>query len=425
MRKLFFSWLILVALPCCYCSAENRSNNAEVPVTAVELIGVASIRGDMIDKSGLDHRLDPDTTNNMVGGFSAIAYSGQDNLYYFLSDRGPKDGAVDWTCRVQTFKVKCNTTVDSKIDVQLVATTLFRNRQGNTFTGRAAAFAPSQYRGVRFDPEGIRVKKNGNLVVSDEYGPRLIEFSPSGNEVRRFEIPSRYLISNPGLNKADENPRNASGRRCNKGMEGLALSPDGQTMFGLMQSPLLQDSIQVTVTKSMSDGTQFEPPSTKLVGQNCRMLRMNADGTEIGEWLYRLDQPSNKLNEVLACSDSTFAVIERDGEAGTLAAFKKIMLVSSGNASNINQMQRLPHEEIPTGVRPLQKKVLIDLLDPKWGLAGEQMPEKIESLAFGPDLPDGRKMLLIGSDNDFVASSESKIYVFAISKQVLTDWQNP
>jgi hypothetical protein len=42
------------------------------------------------------------------------------------------------------------------------------------------------------------------------------------------------------------------------------------------------------------------------------------------------------------------------------------------------------------------------------------MPEKIEGLAFGPILPGGRISLLVTSDNDFFATNDSNIYVFAI-----------
>ena len=45
------------------------------------------------------------------------------------------------------------------------------------------------------------------------------------------------------------------------------------------------------------------------------------------------------------------------------------------------------------------------------------MPEKIESLTFGPDLADGRKTLLVVSDNDFVKEKPTMIYVFAISPE--------
>jgi hypothetical protein len=131
-------------------------------------------------------------------------------------------------------------------------------------------------------------------------------------------------------------------------------------------------------------------------------------------WLEPLDQSSNKLNEILAIDDDTFIVIERDGAAGVEATFKKIMLISTKNSTDISAMEKLPAKEIPVAVTPVTKRVLIDLLDPRWNLAGETMPEKIEGLAFGPRLSDGRRTLLVNSNNDFEAVNPSYFYVFAV-----------
>jgi len=64
-------------------------------------------------------------------------------------------------------------------------------------------------------------------------------------------------------------------------------------------------------------------------------------------------------------------------------------------------------------VTSVKKEVFIDLLAPEYGLAGSKMPEKIEGLTFGPKLKDGRKTLLIASDNDFLIDQPTLIYVFA------------
>jgi hypothetical protein len=63
----------------------------------------------------------------------------------------------------------------------------------------------------------------------------------------------------------------------------------------------------------------------------------------------------------------------------------------------------------------VKKRVWLDLLDPRWGLAGAGMPEKIEGLTFGEVLPDGRRTLLVGTDNDFASASNSLIWVFAFA----------
>jgi hypothetical protein len=74
---------------------------------------------------------------------------------------------------------------------------------------------------------------------------------------------------------------------------------------------------------------------------------------------------------------------------------------------------------LPQGVRAVRKSELCDLLDPRFHLAGPKFPAKIEGLAFGPDLPDGRRLLLVTTDNDLKADVDSWIWAFAIEPEAL------
>src|SRR5262249_48908734 len=60
--------------------------------------------------------------------------------------------------------------------------------------------------------------------------------------------------------------------------------------------------------------------------------------------------------------------------------------------------------------------LFIDLLDPAFGLVGATFPEKIEGLAFGPDLQGGRHVLVVTNDNDFVPTQPNRFLVFAIDR---------
>jgi hypothetical protein len=404
--KIFASIVLLFVSAFPSGSSAAQETNPPDPKTGVELIGVAEIPGTAQDLSGMSEALDADSTNDQLGGFSGIDFTGQDNTYLLVSDRGPKDGAVDWTCRFQCFRISIDPDSRPAVKPELLETVLLTNEEGLRFTGLASAYVKSEKQSGRFDPEGIRVAPNGNILISDEYGPRLIEFSPAGKWQREFSVPARYLIARPGLDKSDENPANESGRQTNRGMEGLAITVDGSHVFGLMQSPLLQDSLRRVITD-------------KPAGLNCRLLQFAISGEVEKEMLYHLDDNDNKLNEILACGNNTALVIERDGEAGADARYKKLMLISTEKASDISHMDALPPMEIPDHVQPVTKRVLIDLLDPRWGLAGEKMPEKIEGLAFGPNLPDGRRTLLVTSDNDFERDKPSYIYAFAVPPALL------
>jgi len=154
--------------------------------------------------------------------------------------------------------------------------------------------------------------------------------------------------------------------------------------------------------------------SLKRVGTNNRLVEIDLESGAIREFLYQLDNKSNGVNEILAVNDHEFLVIERDGNAGTAAAFKKIFHIDIAGASDIRAIEALPQTGTPAGVTPVSKSPFIDLLDPTFGLAGASFPEKIEGLAFGPDLPDGRHLLIVTNDNDFVASQPNRFLAFAI-----------
>ena len=410
--------LTLLALMFLFPTVDNPSVDNAVGSRNIRLAGVGVIAGTALDNSGLTQKLIPvagttsdeippgrEFCNNMLGGVSAIAWTGKDDTYWMLPDRGPLDGAVNWTCRLQKVRIDVGTKPQRPVSIELLETIVLKNQDGIPFTGLASAFEATSEQSRRLDPEGIRVGANGNLIISDEYGPRLIEFTTAGKFVREFDLPARYLISDPGVSKPTENPINQSGRQTNRGMEGLAIG-DGEVMVGLMQSPLLQDSYRKTTLD-------------KPTGLNCRMPVFGQDGTCEREFLYQLDHPGNKLNEVLNCGNGQFIVIERDGEVGAAAGFKKLILVSTKNASDIKDQKQLLPFRSPEDVVPVRKRVLIDLLDEQWGLAGVAMPEKIEGLAFGPNVDAEHRLLLVASDNDFVPEQETLIYAFVVPRNLL------
>jgi len=97
--------------------------------------------------------------------------------------------------------------------------------------------------------------------------------------------------------------------------------------------------------------------------------------------------------------------------------FKRIFLIDLAGATpatDIRGTPTLPTTGTPVGVVPVTKAPFIDLLSPLYGLAGATFPEKIEGLAFGPDLQDGRHVLIVTNDNDFLTAQANRFFVFAI-----------
>jgi len=157
-------------------------------------------------------------------------------------------------------------------------------------------------------------------------------------------------------------------------------------------------------------------------GINNRLLEITLATGATREFVYQLADRSFGVNEILAINDHEFLVIERDGNAGAAAAFKQIVKIDVAGATDVSGIL-LPQTGLPAGVTPVTKTAFLDLLSPAFGLAGATFPEKIEGLAFGPDLPDGRHLLLVTSDNDFFPDNPSRVYAFAIEGTALAGFQ--
>lgn len=366
----------------------------------IELIGISRIPGIATDLSRETTELENGTPHNRLGGFSALEYTGQGNRFAALPDRGPDDGATEYLCRFQLLDINVDYGAIPPVHVELVGTVMLKDQSGRHFTGSASVLKPGKAIAGRLDPEGFRFGSPERFFVTDEYGPQLIEFSTVGNEIRRLPLPSHLLVEHPADSKQVENEQNVRGRASNKGMEGLAVSSDGRTLTGIMQHVLLQDG------KRQSDG--------KPEGINCRMVQIDVESGACVEFVYQLDSPRNGLNEIVAFGSNEFLVIERDGLTGNDAEFKRIMKINVAGATNVLDLQQLPPADLPKTIRPVRKQVFIDFLAPCFHLSEDQIPEKLEGLTMGPALSDGRRTLLVASDNDFEADVPSLIYVFAI-----------
>lgn len=369
---------------------------------AVDLVGVALIPADALDKSGLTNTIGDRIPHNRLGSFgSAIDFTGKDDLYLAADDRGPGDGATAFRPRTQTFRIRIRPESKQPVEIELVATTLLTDERGGELWGYTGGYdARDQKRGVRFDAEGLRVSSRGTWYISDEYGPWIDEFDAAGKRVRRFDVPPMFAVKTPGTPEEELPPANSAGRLPNRGFEGLALTPDGRTLVAILQSPLIQDG-------ALSDRNE-------RVGTNIRMLMIDIESGKTRQHVYQLSSAKHGVNEILAVSDSTFIVLERDGKEGDKARHRSLYLIDLEGATDVSTIAALPGGALPETIRPVRKRELLNFMDPKFGLVGSQMPEKIEGLTFGPNLPDGRRMLVVTSDNDFRIEQPTRVWVFAV-----------
>ncbi len=369
----------------------------------VVLVGKTAIPATATDLSGLTEKLEDGTPHNRLGAHgSSIAYTGKGNRYIMACDRGPADGTVAWRCRVHL--VDITVTGKSAAEATLKETILLKDEEGKSFVGIASAFDKERpAASMRLDPEGVRVARDGTIWISDEYGPYVYHFDTKGKRIGSVRVPEKFLIAKPMAKEQDEIAANKSGRVTNKGMEGLAITPDGSALVGAMQSPLIQDG-----------GKQ---------GVNHRLIRFDLKTGATREYVYPISKAGLYISEIVAVNDHEFLVDERDSKGGKQAQVKKLFLIDLEGASDVSGRDALPKDSVPEGVVPVKKKLFLDLLAERHHLAGPDFPAKIEGLAFGPDLPDGRHLLIITSDNDLKANEPTWIYAFAIDKDLLPNYK--
>lgn len=370
----------------------------------IELIGTAEVPAEARDRSGLTELLAGEFAHDLLGSFgSAIEYTGSGDLYVACSDRGPLDGATRWRPRMQTLRIAVNPGSATPVEVSCEGTALLTNESGEALTGFYGRFDEAdRSKDLRYDPEGVRCAGDGTYWIAEEYGPSVDRFSADGKRVERVVIPEKFVVETRSADPLVEMPpMSTRGRQANRGFEGLATSPDGTTLWAILQSPLIQD------------GALNE--KAKRAGLNVRILEMVVAGEGKGttrELVYQLEKGSNGVSEVLAINGHELLVLERDGEVAREAVWRRVYRVDIAEATDVSGVGSLPMEELPPEIVAVKKTKWLDLVDEKFGLVGKGMPEKIEGLAFGPRLEDGRRTLVVTVDNDLRADVASTVWVF-------------
>lgn len=404
---------------------------------AITLIAKGSIDAAGSDKSSATAgTLENNTIGNPLGGLGSGLAHLSGNLFIGLPDRGPNaisynaglDNTTSYVNRLQKIELKLKPTKTGSLPFlltpKLVKTTLLYSTTALTygsgmgfgvsngapsintsskyfFTGRSDNFNISKNSSNpdngRFDPEGIRVSKDKNDVfISDEYGPYIYQFDRNtGQRVSVFTLPTKF--SSPNLNAVGDSEitGNITGRVANKGMEGLAITPDGNYLVGIMQSPLIQDG-----------GTN---------AAYTRIVKINIATGLVNEYAYPLDNIGTVSNpkytgvsEILAINDNEFLIDERDGKGlgdNSAAVVKKLYRINLSNAQDVGNITGSAN----LASKAISKTLFLDLVAAlnANGIASIDIPAKIEGMAWGKNMTidhKAKRTLFIANDNDFLSA---------------------
>jgi hypothetical protein len=341
--------------------------------------------------------------------------------FYGLTDRGPNVGAPDgskveplpaFDPAIGRFRLRDGKAVlEQRIPLRAadgspyngqVSTTAGTGERIVDLNGKPLPASPNGY-----DSEGLVAQRDGTFWVSDEYGPFITHFRADGRAIERLSPFDGSL------------PKELKYRVPNKGMEGLALTPDGQTLVGIMQSALQQPDL----TKKPGNVTTL------------RIVTVDLKTHATHEYLYLLDNPDDTgtaVSEITALSSTKFLVDERDGKVEP-AAYKKLFEIDLSGATDVGPGEKVkgaPYDAAKggllvgegqqsidayvgkdttdqavqdlakVGVQAVSKKLYLDLgalvtnLDPAGGFFGH---DKVEGVA----TTDGGRTLVISNDNDF------------------------
>jgi hypothetical protein len=293
---------------------------------------------------------------------------------------------------------------------------------------------PQAFNGkLALDAEGIARLSDGSFLVSDEYGPSVYRFSAEGEFIGALPVapsvrPIRngvtdYSSNNPPAGHPAPIPANPSfGRQNNQGFEGLSVSPDGRTLYVMLQSAARQDG--------GTGGSSATRDHTRLFTYDIA----SPDAITLsGEYVVKLpkfQQPNGTRvaaqSEILALGNGLLMVLPRDsngfGVGLQTSYYRGVDIVDINGATNLlgqpGSDTVAPGGVLNPAITPAALYRWLDINDNgqlnRFGLNNGNAPgldnlsEKWEGLALLPALDPAAPndwFLFVANDNDFATSN--------------------
>jgi hypothetical protein len=266
------------------------------------------------------------------------------------------------------------------------------------------------------DIEDIRFLPQGKFLLVEEYSPSVVVVDLGGAVLKRY-IPSSKTLPGAGYPVSSILPPILDQVRANRGLESIAVSPDGMTAYAIMQSPL-------------------GPTSGSSPYKNSRVLRLirldvrnPLDIKVTGHFIVLMspaaDYPAGNTPDVLKVSAAAWVshdkllLIERTDEAGKGGA--KLILVDSRNATDISTMpvaDTLDLENVNTdlaalGITPAVSSVALDF--------NVEIPEITDYKLEGLSILNANQVA-ISNDSDFGVTlnpeANSKMWIIRLKDQL-------
>ncbi|KAK4182273.1 outer membrane autotransporter protein [Podospora australis] len=256
------------------------------PYTYNELAGYGFLPHDARDKYGDTISFGSSIAFSSWRKVSPKRYVGE---FYGLPDRGwNTEGTVNFQPRIHKLSVTLAVSngPNPNVHFKYLDTILLTGPDGKPATGLdpdqtsgfsykgfpllpAATYAGDGFGGsgpggkrVSLDTEALVLGKDGTFWISDEYGPYVYQFDRRGRMIIAVAPPDAILpLRNGSVSFSSDNPPRydpakhpvpvnpTQGRQNNQGFEGMAASPDGKTLWVLLQSAARQEGGKDSATR--------------------------------------------------------------------------------------------------------------------------------------------------------------------------------
>ncbi len=313
-----------------------------------------------------------------VGGLSGLDYDTTTNRFVAISD----DRSERQPARFYTLKLDPAVFSDGDqagfAGVRFLEMTTFKTVAGVTHAAGTV------------DPEAIRHAGDGGYWWASEgnarrdIAPAVEKVGADGTALHHVELPSHYL---PGPDR---------GVRPNLAFESLALG-DGRLIVGT-ENALMQDGPPADIEQpSPARLLVFDMASGRLIAEHVYPVVAVPLAPPL-PGLYR----TNGLVDLLA-GEGMLLALERSYTMG-IGNSIRIYRIELAGASDVARHATLAGEHYV----PVRKKLLLDL-----GLL-EVTLDNLEGLSWGPRLPNGRRSLVLVSDNNFSARQLTQFLLFEL-----------
>jgi hypothetical protein len=339
--------------------------------------------GQLIPPPPPNGRVPPFVDEQPIQGFSSVLGTSRGD-FLAMPDNGfgAKDNSPDYVLRVYRISPEFRTKHGGSGEIAVKSYITLRDphrkinfpivAEGEVYPGSSIPVDARIRRGRwltggDFDIESVREAKDGTLWFGDEFGPFLIHTDATGKVLEApYPLPGVQSPQNPFLGSGTFTlPRS-------KGFEGMAISPDGGTLYPMLEGALTTD-----------------PDQRRLIINEFDLRKRRYTGRQ---WFYRLDDPAFAIGDLTTVDKGLFLVIERDNNQGPAAAFKKIFAVDFHQTDRGGYLRKFAVADLLTIDDPHNLSEL--------GPAFRFPFQTIESV-----MPLGSRRLAILNDNNYPFSS--------------------